>query len=135
MRDVDSREPPTVADIRKLQRLAAKLRKRYLSAKRNSIEIATREAVNYTNACCWSKPCFPNNPASVDTWARNWMSTYQRKFDEVLGAAVGGRFEPCDKCEHPNDRADESNYCSRCSAEYQARVARDPETRPVGSGR
>lgn len=39
----------------------------------------------------------------------------------------------CDKCEGENDRANESNYCTRCSAEYQARIALDPETRPVGT--
>jgi hypothetical protein len=40
---------------------------------------------------------------------------------------------PCDKCEKPNDRAAESNYCSACAAAYQARIRRDPEQRPAGS--
>jgi len=39
----------------------------------------------------------------------------------------------CDKCDKPNDRADEGNYCSVCAGAYKARIRQDPETRPVGS--
>jgi hypothetical protein len=42
---------------------------------------------------------------------------------------------PCDKCERPNDQADQSNYCSECAREYQARVAAEWETRPIGHER
>jgi hypothetical protein len=41
--------------------------------------------------------------------------------------------QPCDKCEQPNDRASEGNYCGKCRSAFQARVAADPETQPVGS--
>jgi hypothetical protein len=38
----------------------------------------------------------------------------------------------CDKCDGPNDIANESNYCSACRAEFHARVKRDPEQQPTG---
>lgn len=43
------------------------------------------------------------------------------------------RIVACDKCGLPNDRWNESNYCSRCASEYQVRVGADPETRPIGA--
>lgn len=39
----------------------------------------------------------------------------------------------CDKCDGPNDRANESNYCTPCSAAFQARTLRNPECQPVGT--
>lgn len=68
-KDLDGRALPTLADIRKLQRLAAKLRKRFI-AKSDSINIATREAVNYANACGWTKPSPGANDAQIVAWAR-----------------------------------------------------------------
>lgn len=37
----------------------------------------------------------------------------------------------CDKCDGPNDIANESNYCSTCRTEFRARVKRDPEQQPT----
>lgn len=42
-------------------------------------------------------------------------------------------FGTCDKCDGPNDRANESNYCTGCSAAFQARTLLNPECQPVGS--
>lgn len=39
----------------------------------------------------------------------------------------------CDKCGKPNDRCEEGNYCSKCAKEYQDRIAKDPEQKPVGT--
>lgn len=50
--------------------------------------------------------------------------------DEVDRALAGEA--SCDKCDGPNDRAAFANYCTRCSNEYSARHAGDPEYRPVG---
>lgn len=39
----------------------------------------------------------------------------------------------CDKCDRPNDRAAYASYCTPCGSEFQARIARDPEQRPIGT--
>jgi len=45
----------------------------------------------------------------------------------------GGCFRcQCDNCGKRNDRAERSNLCSQCGHGYQARIARDPEQRPIG---
>jgi hypothetical protein len=51
--------------------------------------------------------------------------------DDSLDAMLSMRV--CDKCGGENDRVEESNYCARCSSEYQERIAAHPETRPVGT--
>ena len=37
----------------------------------------------------------------------------------------------CDKCDGENDIHESSNYCSKCRDEYQRRVAKQYETRPI----
>lgn len=44
-----------------------------------------------------------------------------------------GGVPECDKCGKPNLIHGWSNYCQPCRDAYQARVARDPETAPIGS--
>jgi len=39
----------------------------------------------------------------------------------------------CDKCDGENTDPESSNYCPKCRADYQERIASDPETRPVGT--
>ena len=84
--DVERERVPSVADVRKLQRLAAKLRKRYLSPSFNATEFATREAVSHANACNWTKPSPGANDAQVATWACGWMTRYESKRAEILNA-------------------------------------------------
>ena len=50
-----------------------------------------------------------------------------------LACAGIGPVVACDKCDKPNDRAAIGNYCSSCHDAYQTRIARNPETRPIGS--
>lgn len=47
-------------------------------------------------------------------------------------ACFAKRCIPCDRCEGPNERANESNYCASCAAEFQAQTRRNPECSPVG---
>lgn len=45
--------------------------------------------------------------------------------------AVGA--STCDRCDGPNDIANESNYCSECRADFHARTRRNPEQQPTGA--
>jgi hypothetical protein len=84
---VESGEP-AYATARRLQREAAKLRKRFLSAVRNAGEIAKRDAVDFANSSGWSKPSPGADEAAKERWARKWLALYDVAF------AHGGTWKP-----------------------------------------
>ena len=84
-------------------------------------------AFGYLALCNWASPGVAAGDAHLMTALAQseWAKSTAIESRDFTGT--------CDKCDGPNDRANESNYCTKCSADFQARTLLNPECQPVGS--